>query len=82
MEWEKQPIVCKGEDFGESRSDIIQTRQLCSGVNATNNLDRGTIPYMAPEISLPERQAPMTTDGLNKSVIWALGMVMYQLIRI
>ncbi len=81
MEWKEAPIVCRIADFGESRSDIIQTQPLRSGVNATKNVDRGIIPFMAPEISLPGRQKPMTTDGLKKADIWPLGMVMYQLVN-
>ena len=43
-----EPIVCKLSDFGESRSEKIQTQLL--GSTKTSNVDRGTACFMAPEI--------------------------------
>ena len=46
--WSHQPVICKLTDFGESRSKVVQSRSVCR--SRTVNIDRGTIPYMAPEI--------------------------------
>ena len=43
----REPIVCKLSDFGESRSEEVQTQLLCS--TKTSNVDRGTPSFMAPE---------------------------------
>ena len=39
--WEKEPIICKLVDFGESRAALQQTGTLCQ--TRTNNVDRGTV---------------------------------------
>lgn len=77
-----RPVVCKLADFGESRSQLLQT----SGLNdpGTNQVFRGTIAFMAPEILLPERMVPgrkLSLDDLMKVDIWALGLVFYCLIN-
>ena len=46
--WKNEPVICKLTDFGESRSLDIETRSVCH--SRTKNIDRGTIPFMAPEI--------------------------------
>ena len=46
--WSHQPVVCKLTDFGESRSLFLQTRSVCQ--SRTLDIDRGTVPFMAPEI--------------------------------
>ena len=46
--WEKEPIICKLVDFGESRGDMNQNTSICS--TQTTNIDRGTPVYMAPEL--------------------------------
>ena len=78
-----RPVVCKLADFGESRSQLLQT----SGWNNPNTKDifRGTIPFMAPEILLPEcstaRGKNLSLEDLKKIDIWALGMIFYCLIN-
>ena len=47
--WEKEPIICKLVDFGESRASMIQMATVCS--TQTTNIDRGTPVYMAPDIA-------------------------------
>lgn len=44
-----EPVVCKLTDFGESRSQLLQTSALIHA--QTSNVERGTKPYMAPELS-------------------------------
>ncbi len=77
-----RPVVCKLADFGESRSQMLQT----NGLNdpSTKDIFRGTIPFMAPEILLPERAVKgkkLSLDDLKKIDIWALGLVFYCLIN-
>ena len=77
-----RPVVCKLADFGESRSQLLQT----TGLNdpGTNQVFRGTIAFMAPEILLPEGMVPgrkLSLDDLKKVDIWALGLVFYCLIN-
>ena len=78
----ERPIVCKLADFGESRSQWLQTNGL-SDPNASQ-VFRGTIAFMAPEILLREpmvQRNKLTMDDLKKVDIWALGMVFYCLIN-
>ncbi|XP_072020351.1 calcium-dependent protein kinase 1-like [Amphiura filiformis] len=46
--WEHNPLVVKLTDFGESRSRFIQTTTIAG--SRTDDLYRGSTPYMAPEI--------------------------------
>ena len=78
----ENPIVCKLADFGESRSQQLQT----NGLNDpdTSQVFRGTIAFMAPEILLPERTMQgkkLSLDDLKRVDIWALGLVFYCLIN-
>ena len=52
--WSKRLVICKITDFGESRSELIQTQSL-NMTAQTPNINRGTPAFMAPEIFLPER---------------------------
>ena len=78
-----RPVICKLADFGESRSKLLQT----NGFNDpdTNLVARGTTPFMAPEILLPEGIAYLTTklslEDLKRVDIWALGQVLYCLMN-
>ena len=77
-----KPVVCKLADFGESRSQLLQT----TGLNdpGTNQVFRGTIAFMAPEILLPEGMVPgrkLSLNDLKKVDIWALGLVLFCLIN-
>ena len=73
------PIICKLADFGESRSDIYQTNTLLS--TKSDNTDKGTIPYMAPEILPGGNLRKPTLDDLFKVDIWALGMTLFSLMN-
>ena len=77
-----RPVVCKLADFGESRSQLLQT----NGLNdpQTKDIFRGTIPFMAPEILLPEGMVQgrkLSLEDLKKVDIWALGLVFYCLVN-
>lgn len=79
--WINTPVKCKLTDFGESRSNLIQTQSL--HMTSTKNLDRGTPAFMAPEINLPElnSQRGGSMDFLKKVDVWALGLVFYNLVN-
>lgn len=67
-EWGKVGIVCKLVDFGESRSSVQQTNTLC--LTMTNNVDRGTIVFMAPEcMSSQLNQKALSLQDLKKADI-------------
>ena len=76
--WMKEGIVCKLVDFGESRAALQQTATLCH--TRTNNLERGTIVYMAPELIASGSQ-PFSIDQLKGCDVWALGMIIFMLIN-
>ncbi|CAB4022515.1 High affinity nerve growth factor receptor, partial, partial [Paramuricea clavata] len=61
-----EPVMCKLTDFGESRSDEIQTQLL--GNTRTNNVDRGTPSFMAPEIHTMQE---VRAEDLKRIDMWA-----------
>ena len=72
------PIIAKLTDFGESRSDIIQTKSLVT--SKVEELNRGSPAYMAPEILLADKRPQNASlDDLKAVDIWAFGMVMFML---
>lgn len=79
--FEKEPIVCKLTDFGESRAREVQTaagKSTC----ATNNVGRGTPAYMAPEILTDARLTEARSVDLKCVDIWALGMVIFSVLNL
>ena len=81
--WAVKPIVSKLTDFGESRSSFVQTSSFLH--TKTTNINRGTLPYMAPEIVLSSNGAePCARPAISlrdmKAIdIWALGMIFFHL---
>ena len=75
--WSTVPVICKLTDFGEARSQLINTRNF--KVTATNNVNRGTPAFMAPELLLSEKeqQITMSLTQLKKVDIWALGLLYF-----
>ena len=73
------PVVCKLTDFGESRSTLLQTASIIHA--KTMNIERGTKPYMAPEIILEGKLNYATMDDLKAIDIWALGMTFFSIIN-
>lgn len=72
------PLVCKLTDFGESRSQDINTNTIVS--SKTNRVNRGTPVFMAPELLVKEFQLPVATfEDLKKADMWAYGMVLFSL---
>ncbi|XP_064644700.1 serine/threonine-protein kinase ULK1-like [Lineus longissimus] len=79
--YEFSPLLCKLTDFGESRSDIVQTNTVMNA-GATTNVQRGSLPFMAPEILVEElRGTNASLEDLKKMDIWAMGMTLYTLIN-
>ena len=77
-----RPVICKLADFGESRSQMLQTDRVNDP--ETSQGWRGTIPFMAPEILLPEgllQRQKLSLEDLKKVDIWALGLVFYCLVN-
>ena len=77
-----RPVICKLADFGESRSQMLQTERI-NDPDTSHGL-RGTIPFMAPEILLPEgllQGQKLSLEDLKKVDIWALGLVFYCLVN-
>ena len=74
--WEKEAVVCKLVDFGESRASLWQTATFCH--SRTSNLDRRTVVYMALEF-ISCTGEPMSPEQLKASD--ALGMLIFQLLN-
>ena len=75
-----RPIACKLTDFGENRSQLVQTQSMLA--SKTNNIDRGTVVYMAPETLVEKmRISNATISDLFLVDIWALGMIIFTMIN-
>ena len=59
----------------------MQSRSVCR--SRTVNIDKGTIPYMAPEILLGSEisRAGATVEDLLVVDMWAYGMLLYNLLN-
>ena len=78
--YQSRPVACKLTDFGESRSLLIQTQTVLA--SKTNNVDRGTVIYMAPELLLKEMALTTASiDDLRLANIWALGTIFFTMIN-
>jgi serine/threonine protein kinase len=78
LAWEKEPIICKLVDFGESRGQLNQTATIFH--MRTTNIDRGTPVYMAPEL-FSVGTASLTFQQLKMCDIWSFGMVLFLLLN-
>ena len=73
---DSRPIACKLADFGESRSELIQTQTLLA--SKSNNIDRGTVVYIATETFVDKMLIfDATISELSLLDVWALGMVFF-----
>lgn len=68
------PISWRLVDFGEIRVALQQTETLCH--TRTTKVDRGTVVYMALELSASDGGA-MSLDELKACDVWALGMIIF-----
>ena len=73
-QWKRRPIISKITDFGESRSEMIQTRSFMLSRATGTNLNRGTLVYAAPET---QTMSVPTLHDLQKMDMWSFGMVLY-----
>ena len=73
------PIISKLTDFGESRSDVVQTATMCN--QRTINICRGSPVYIAPEIFNDSTQFSASRNDLKAVDMWALGMVFFILLK-
>ena len=73
-----QPIICKLADFGESRSAINQTNNVCRMV--TSNIVRGTPAYRAPEL-FRQNGSTLSLEDLKAVDVWALEMLFFVIIN-
>ena len=79
-QYESRPVVCKLTDFGESRSLLVRTQSLVG--SKTNNVDRGTVVYMAPELLVKEMLiSGASINDLFLADVWALGMIFFSMIN-
>lgn len=79
-QYESRPVVCKLTDFGESRSILVRTQSLVA--SKTNNIDRGTVVYMAPELLVKEMLiSGASISDLFLADVWALGMIFFSMIN-
>ena len=76
--FQARPIICKLADFGESRSAIDQTSNLCHIV--TSNIIRGTPAYRAPEL-FRQNGSKLSLEDLKAVDVWALGMLLFVIIN-
>ena len=72
------PVVCKVTDFGLSRSLDAQTQSLLQ--SRTDEICRGTLVYMAPEIHTG-RLTSASQDDLKMADIWSLGILAYAMLN-
>ena len=70
--------MCKLTDFGENRSQFIQTSMAIH--SRTSNLEKGTVSYMAPELILNNLEGASVEDLKNIDV-WALEMTLFVLLN-
>ena len=68
-------VSCKLTDFGESRSSLIQTQSMVHA--RTCRLERGTIPFQAPEQILEGSMTSASVDDLMRMDVWAYGQIAY-----
>ena len=65
-------------DFGESRSQLIQASMAIH--SRTNNLEKSTLPFMAPELILNNLEGASVED-LKSIDLWALEMTLFVLLN-
>ena len=72
--YEKKPIVCKLEDLGKARSQAKKTNILLEN-SRTKVLNRGSLAFMAPEISIERGMLESACiDDLKAVDVWELLM--------
>ena len=76
--FQARPIICSLADFGESRSAINQTSNVCHMV--TSNIVRGMPDYRAPEL-FHQNTSKLSLEDLRAVDVWALEMLLFVIIN-
>ena len=76
--FQARPIICKLADFGESRSAINQTSNVCRMVTSTIIREMST--YRAPELFC-QNGSKLSLEDLKAVDVWALGMLFFVIIN-
>ena len=72
----EKPIICKLGDLGEGRSRVTQTKTMVS--NVTKMINRGSLAFMGPEISLDQYMLETASIEQLKAIdTWALVMTLF-----
>ena len=77
--WQSRPIVAKLTDFGEGRTQMIQTASIVA--TKTSNFARGTPVFMAPEALCSDSLTSASMEDLKCMDVWSLGMVLFVLLN-
>eukprot|EP00794_Sanderia_malayensis_P019661 gene19661-21608_t len=76
-EFARCPIVCKLNDFGESRSQLCKTQAMLNN-RCTKHLNRGSPAFMAPEVYVSKFMLHSANiDQLKAVNMWALLMTIF-----
>jgi serine/threonine protein kinase len=76
--WSTRPAVAKLSDFGESRASLLQTRSVVQ--SRTQNLNRGSPAYMAPEALIGSTKTADIRD-LKSMDMWSVAMTLFHLLN-
>ena len=77
--WETRPLIAKLTDFGEARTNLIQTASIIH--TRTNRVARGSPIYMAPEIHTHDGRTSFGLEDLKRTDIWSISMVFFLLLN-
>lgn len=77
----KEDVAKAFQDFGESRSHLVQTALMLH--SCTQQLNRGTPVFLAPEAILtkPETGITYAINDMKKVDVWTYGMIVFNLIN-
>lgn len=72
----KSGLIFKLTDFGEARSELLQTQSLMHAAATVSGNDRGTLVYNGPEIHMETKILGL--EDLIKHDIWTYGLLIFQ----
>ena len=79
--YDKKPIVCKVADLGEARSLYTRTNALFKN-DKTKFIDRGSQPFMAPELVVSELLLTSAgIDDLKRADVWSVLMTIFMILN-
>ncbi|XP_022778372.1 serine/threonine-protein kinase Chk2-like [Stylophora pistillata] len=78
--WIECPMFCKLADFGESRSNEMQTKSILN--SQTLRVNRATPVYQTPEILVGKtRLSVATIEDMKKADVWVLEISLFVLLN-